>query len=466
MAQTEASRYDAIIIGAGQAGMPLSTALAKAGRSTALIEREHVGGACINNACTPTKTMAASARVAYLARRAHDYGVDAGPVSVDQVRVRQRKQAVVDSFRGGDERRIERTERLDLIRGEARFTGPRSLDVRLPNGQVQQLTSDLIFINCGSRPAQPPIPGLDTVTALDSTSVMELDATPEHLLVLGGGYVGLEFGQMFRRFGSQVTIVERGPQLLEREDADVGEEIAKILREDGIEIILEAQAIGVQQARGGLIELTIQTKDGQRPLAASHLLVATGRRPNTDWLDLPAAAVETDERGYIRVNERLETNVPGVYALGEVNGDPAFTHMAYDDYRIIRANLLEGGSATTTGRLVPYAVFTDPQLGRVGLSEKEARAQGLRIRVGKMPMSWIARALEVDEPRGLMKAVVDAETDRILGCAVLGIEGGELMAMLEIAMVGQVPASVLREAIFAHPTLAESLNNLFGNLQE
>jgi pyruvate/2-oxoglutarate dehydrogenase complex dihydrolipoamide dehydrogenase (E3) component len=463
---TATTHYDAIVIGAGQSGGPLSTALARAGWKTALIEREHVGGTCVNEGCTPTKTMVASARVAYLARRGADYGVHNGPVTVEMTRVRQRKRDIVDSFRNGSQRRIESTEGVDLLMGEASFTGTKVVEVRLNNGEIRQLTANAIFLNTGDRPTKPAVDGLESISTLDSTSIMELDTVPEHLLVLGGGYVGLEFGQMFRRFGSQVTIVQRGAQLLAREDGDVAEEVAKILREDGIEILLEAAALHAEQGTSGKIQLTVGTPTAERTLTGSHLLVAAGRVPNTDGLNLAAIGVKTDKRGYIQVNEWLETNVPGIYALGDVKGGPAFTHISYDDFRIIRTNLLEGGNVTIKDRLVPYTIFIDPQLGRVGLSETEARAQGRNIKVAKMPMNYVARALEVDESRGFMKAVVDADTSQILGCAVLGIEGGEMMAMLEIAMMGKVPYTVLRDAIFAHPTLAESLNNLFSMLDQ
>jgi pyruvate/2-oxoglutarate dehydrogenase complex dihydrolipoamide dehydrogenase (E3) component len=293
---------------------------------------------------------------------------------------------------------------------------------------------------------------------------MELDEVPEHLLVLGGGYVGLEFAQMFRRFGSEVSVVQREEQLLTREDADVAEAVAGILRLDGVEVLLETQAQRAEPTEGGRIRLTIHTPDGEGTLEGSHLLVAAGRPPNTDRLNLEAAGVKTDKRGFIKVDERLETNVPGVWALGDVKGGPAFTHISYDDFRIVKTNLLEGGDATIADRMVPYTIFIDPQLGRVGLSEEEARERGLNVRVAKMPMSHVARALEVDEPRGVMKAVVDADTHQILGCAVLGIEGGEIAAMIQIAMMGKVPYTVLRDAIFAHPTLAESLNNLFATI--
>jgi pyruvate/2-oxoglutarate dehydrogenase complex dihydrolipoamide dehydrogenase (E3) component len=458
---TTTQKYDAIVIGAGQAGVPLSMTLAEAGWKTALVEREHVGGTCINEGCTPTKTMVASARVAYLARRAVDYGVQTGAVSVDMAHVRQRKRSIVDSFRSGSQRRIEQAEGLDLLMGEARFTSPKQVEVVLNEGDTHQLSADKIFINVGARPKVPALSGLEAVAYLDSTSIMELDEVPEHLLVIGGGYIGLEFGQMFRRFGSQVTIVHRRDQLLTREDRDVADKVAEILREDGVEVLLETHPVSAGWGRDDRIELTVRSADGERVIAGSHLLVAAGRVPNTDRLNPEAAGIEVDDLGFIPVNDRLETNVSGVYALGDVNGGPAFTHISYDDFRIIRTNLLGGGNATMSGRLVPYVVFIDPQLGRVGLSEWEARAQGRDIGVAKMPMSWVARALEVDETRGLMKAIVDLENGQILGAAVLGIEGGEIMSLLQMAMMGNVPYTAIRDGVFAHPTLAESLNNLF-----
>ncbi|HXB57470.1 MAG TPA: mercuric reductase [Vicinamibacteria bacterium] len=454
------ARYDAIVIGAGQAGVPLARALSGAGRRTALVEQDQVGGTCINVGCTPTKTMVASARVAYLARRGSNYGVRTGNVEVDLLRVRQRKRDLVATFRSGTRHRLESTSGLDLLEGRARFLDPRRLEVHLAEGSVRTLTADLIFINSGARPAVPALPGLRGLPFLDSTSIMELEAVPDHLLVLGGGYVGLEFGQMFRRFGSRVTVIHRGPSLLCREDPDVAEEVARILREDGLEVILEAEAREVQAAPGGC-QLRLGTPQGERTVTGSHLLVATGRVPNTEELNLAAAGIETEPGGFIRVDERLETTAKGVYALGDVKGGPAFTHIAYDDFRIARTNLLEEGHATTAGRLVPYTVFLDPQLGRVGLSETEARARGHRVRVARLPMSKVARALEVDETRGFMKAVVEADSGRILGAAILGVEGGEVMSVVQMAMMGGLPYTVLREAVFAHPTLAESLNNLF-----
>jgi len=453
-------QYDAIVIGSGQAGGPLATALARAGRRTALIERAHVGGTCVNEGCTPTKTMVASGRVAYLARRGADYGVETGPVRVDLGRVRERKRAIVKSFREGGERRLKAAPGLDLLWGEARFVARRTVAL-----DGRNLVADQVFLNVGCRPAAPDITGIDRVGALDSTSIMELDAAPEHLVVVGGGYIGLEFAQMFRRFGSRVTIVQRDRQLLPLEDEDIAEAVTGILREDGIEVLLDARPTCAEPLPGGGVRLVVGTGAGEIALEGSRVLSAAGRVPNTDRLDPAAGGVDTNARGFIVVNERLETSAPGVWALGDVKGGPAFTHISYDDFRIIRANLLQGGDATTTERLVPYTVFTDPQLGRVGLSEREARAQGREYRVARMPMSKVARALEMDEPRGVMKVLVEAHSGRILGAAILGIEGGEIMAMLQLAMMGNLPYHSLRDAVFAHPTLAESLNNLFANLE-
>jgi pyruvate/2-oxoglutarate dehydrogenase complex dihydrolipoamide dehydrogenase (E3) component len=456
--------YDAVVVGAGQGGGPLATAFAHDGRRTALIERAHVGGTCINEGCTPTKTMIASARVAYLARRAGDYGVATESVSVDMRAVRERKRAIVTSFRESSEKRIEETPGLDLLRGEAWFADPKSLLVAMPDGE-RKITTDLIVLDVGTRPAPPPLPGLERIPALDSTSVMELAEAPEHLLILGGGYVGVEFSQMFRRFGSRVTVVQRGDQLLGREDGDVAEAVANILHEDGIDVLLETEARAVEATKDGGVRLTVAGPDGERALTGSHLLVAVGRAPNTEDLGLGTAGVNTDTKGFIEVDERLATNVPGIYAIGDVTGGPAFTHISYDDFRILRTNLIEGGDATTSGRLVPYVIFLDPQLGRVGMTEAEARKAGRTTRVAKLPMSGVSRAVEVDEARGFLKAVV-GEDDTILGFAALALEGGEIMAMAQLAMMGKLPYTALRDGIFAHPTLAEAFNNLFANLRD
>ncbi len=461
---TAADHYQSIVIGSGQGGTPLCRALAEAGQRTALIEREHVGGTCINEGCTPTKTMVASARVAYQAQRGPNYGVHTGDIRIDLQRVRQRKRDIVDRFRNGSQARLEKTQNLDVVFGEASFTAPKSLCVRLKDGTQRTLSADRIFINAGCRPAVPALEGLKDVPFLNSTSIMELDSVPEHLLVLGGGYVGLEFGQMFRRFGSRVTIIQSGSQLLTREDSDVADEVAAILQQDGIDIRLRTKAERAAKS-GAQIKLTVRTANESFSLEGSHLLIATGRVPNTDSLHVSAAGLATDQRGFLKVNSKLETNVDGVYALGDIKGEPAFTHISYDDFRILRTNLIEKGSASTEGRFVPYTVFIDPQLGRVGLTEAEARAQGRKFRVAKMPMSYVARALEVDETRGFMKVIVDAATDQILGAAILGLEGGEIMSMLQLAMMGKLPYTTLREATLAHPTLAEALNNVFTHFE-
>jgi pyruvate/2-oxoglutarate dehydrogenase complex dihydrolipoamide dehydrogenase (E3) component len=457
---TTPEQYDALIIGSGQAGTPLSTALAGAGMRTVLIERKHVGGTCINEGCTPTKTMVASGRVAYLARRANDYGVYTGPISIDLVKIRERKRNIVDSFRNGSQSRLEKTPNLELIFGDATFSGPKTVAVRSQDGGQRTMSAKCVFINAGTRASRPKLDGLDSVPFLDNISIMELDALPDHLLILGGGYIGLEFGQLFRRLGSRVTIVQSAGQLLAGEDPDIAEEITKILRQDEVEVLLNSKATDAEKS-GDRIRLRVQSKTDSTTLVGSHLLVATGRVPNSDSLNLAATKIQTDGRGFIQVNHRLETTAEGIYALGDIKGGPAFTHISYDDFRIIRANLIEKKTASTKGRQVPYTLFIDPQLGRVGLTETEARAQGRNIRVAKLPMTHVARALEIDETRGFMKAIVDADTNQILGAAILGIEGGEIMSALEIAMMGKLPYTALRDGTFAHPTLAESLNNLF-----
>jgi len=450
-----AEKYDAIVIGSGQGGTPLCTTLAEAGFQTAMIEREHVGGTCVNEGCTPTKTMVASGRVAYLARRGADYGVHTGDIRIDMQRVRQRKRDIVASFRNGSQGRMEKTANLDLIFGEASFSGPKSVTVCMKDGGQRELSADKFFINAGARPSVPKLDGLKDVPFLNSTSIMELDHVPQHLIVLGGGYVGLEFGQMFRRFGSKVTIVQSGGHLLNGEDPDVAQEVAHILEEDGITVLLNGRASRVTGANGE-VDVEVAQQGRSLTVTGSDLLVATGRTPNSDTLNLGAAGIQVDKRGFIHVNDRLETTAPGIYALGDIKGGPAFTHISYDDFRIIRSNLLEKGNATTEGRLVPYTLFIDPQLGRIGITEAEARAQKKNIRVAKMPMTSVARALEVDETRGFMKTIVDADANQILGAAVLAFEGGEIMAMLQLAMMGKLPYTTLKEAVFAHPTLAES----------
>jgi pyruvate/2-oxoglutarate dehydrogenase complex dihydrolipoamide dehydrogenase (E3) component len=452
-------KYDAIIIGSGQAGNPLSVSLTDQGLNVALIEKAHLGGTCINTGCTPTKTMIASAQVAHYARNAARWGVHTGEVRVDLPTIVARKDAIVRSFRGGHEQRVESRDNLHLYRGQARFLSPRQVAV----GE-QVLESERIFINTGTRTDIPRLEGLDQVHYLTNATLMEVRELPERLLVLGGGYIGLEFGQMFLRFGSRVTVVHRGTEILTREDPDVAGELQKALEAEGMQFVLNARTVRVAM-QDGRIALSLEAGNGVRTLIGSHLLVATGRRPNTDDLGLDKAGVTTDRRGYIPVNGRLETNVPGIWALGDVKGGPAFTHLSYDDYQIVYGNLFEGKNLTIENRLVPYSVFTDPQLGRVGMTEKEARATGRKLKLGEIPMTWVARAIERDETAGLMKLIVDAESDRILGAAILATEGGELIQILGAVMLAGAPYTILKGAIYIHPTLAEGFFSLMDDVK-
>jgi pyruvate/2-oxoglutarate dehydrogenase complex dihydrolipoamide dehydrogenase (E3) component len=452
--------YDAIVIGTSQGGRFLPVELAEAGQRVALVERGPLGGVCVNTGCTPTKTMVASARLAYLARRGAEYGVRTGPVSVDLAAVRERKRAMVGGARANYASRLAH-EGLDLIQGEARFTGPKTLEVALTDGGVRPISAPVIVIDAGTRARPLTIDGAGDVAVLDSTSIMELDEVPEHLIVLGGGYIGLEFGQMFRRFGSEVTIIEGAPRLMMMEDEDVADEVAAILRDDGVTVLTSTTPLRVERADGGLT-LIVRTADGERPIVGSQLLSAIGRVPNTEALAPEAAGLRLDDRGFIEVDEYLETSVPGVYAMGDIKGGPAFTHLSYDDYRILHANLIRHRQQSTRDRIVPYTVFTDPQLGRAGLTERAARAQGRDIRVAKLPMGGVIRAIETGETRGFMKAVVDSGSGQILGCAILGLEGGEIMSIIQVAMLGQLPYTAMANAIFSHPLLAEGLNTLFA----
>jgi pyruvate/2-oxoglutarate dehydrogenase complex dihydrolipoamide dehydrogenase (E3) component len=453
------TKFDAIVIGSGQAGNPLAQKLADQGWAVALIEQGHLGGTCVNTGCTPTKTMIASAQVAHYARWAGRWGVQAADVRADLARIVARKDQIVGQWRSGVEKRIQDSKNLHWYRGHARFVAPH----RVRFGE-EELESDRIFIDAGARANIPRVEGLDRVNYLTNASILELTELPEHLLILGGGYVGLEFGQMFRRFGSHVTIVDHNDQILPREDAEVADELRKALESEGIRFVLRAQTDRVATERER-IALSVRVGSSSLSLEASHLLVATGRRPNSDDLGLDAAEVETDGRGFIRVNSRLETNVRGIWALGDIKGGPAFTHISYNDFQIVYANLIEGRSLSTDNRQVPYCVFTDPQLGRVGLTEKEARATGRQLKIGRIPMSWVARAVERDEMAGLMKLVVDADTDRILGAAVLGIEGGELIQILGTVMLAGAPYTLLKSAVYIHPTLAEGLWTLMDQVK-
>jgi pyruvate/2-oxoglutarate dehydrogenase complex dihydrolipoamide dehydrogenase (E3) component len=452
-------KYDAVIIGSGQAGNPLSQKLADQGWSVALIEKAELGGTCINTGCTPTKTMIASAQVAHYARHAEQWGVRAGPASVDLAEVVARKDQIVKQWRAGIERKVQERKNLHLYRGQAQFMGPHQIRVG-----DERLESERIFINTGTRPSIPLLQGLNRVEYLTNASIMELRELPEHLVVLGGGYIGLEFGQMFRRFGSQVTVVHQSDHILPREDADVTEELKKALESEGMRFILNAGTTAVQKQSGKVV-LKVESSGPSVAVSGSHLLVATGRRPNTDELGLDKAGVEVDRKGFIRVNGRLETNVPGIWALGDVKGGPAFTHISYNDYQIVYDNLIEGKKLTTDNRLVPYAVFTDPQLGRVGMTEREARATGRKLKIGKIPAASVARAIERGETAGLMKIVIDAGSDRILGAAILTTEGGELVQILGSVMLAGAPYTLLKGAIYIHPTLAEGFWTLMDQVK-
>ena len=451
--------YDAIVIGSGQAGNPLSHRLADHGWKVAMVEKAHLGGTCINTGCTPTKAMVASAQVAHYARDAARWGVRANGVSVDLGKVVDRKNKIVESFRSGQQSHVDRRPNLTLHRGKAYFLAPRRLQVG-----DQVLEGERIFINTGTRTDTPRLEGLEQVPYLTNASLMELREVPEHLVVLGGGYIGLEFGQMFHRFGSRVTIVHRGEHILGREDNDVADEMQKILEGEGIRFVLEARTSRVEK-KDGRIALSFTVNGRSETVTGSHLLVATGRRPNTEDLGLENAGIETDERGFIRVDNRLRTNVPNHWALGDVKGGPAFTHISYNDFQIVYGNLIEKRNWTTDNRPVPYSVFTDPQLGRVGMTEQDARAGGRKLKVGKYPIAYIARAIERDETSGFMKLVVDAENDRILGAAILGIEGGELVQTLGALMLADVPYTVLKGAVYIHPTLAEGFFGLMEDVK-
>jgi pyruvate/2-oxoglutarate dehydrogenase complex dihydrolipoamide dehydrogenase (E3) component len=471
------AHYDAIILGSGQGGTPLAAAYAKAGKKAALIEKADIGGCCVNVGCTPTKTMVASGRAAYLTRRGADYGVHTpggqdGKIEVDMKTVRQRKRDIVRQWRSGGESRTA-SAGVDILRGEGSFEEPKALLVKMKDGSQKKISAESIYINTGERPAKPKLKGLDKLDVdrvLDSTSIQELGEVPEHLMVLGGGYIGLEFGQLFRRLGAEVTIIQRSSQLLPREDPEIAASMLKILQEDGITVHLSTNATSTSPSSPDPIKLSIKFKDGaEQTISGSHLLSAAGRVPNTDELNLKAVGIATNSRGYVVGNERLETNVPGVYVLGDAKGPPAFTHISYDDYRIVLANVLNKSASplTTTDRFVPYVCYTDPQMGHVGLHENEVRAKfpNKKIQTATMPMQYVARALETAEPRGLMKAVVDGETGKILGFSCLGLEGGEIMSIVQMAMMGGLRWEQLRDATFAHPALAESLNNLWGFLK-
>ena len=453
-------RFDAIVVGAGQAGPALAVRLANAGMQTALIERNLFGGTCVNTGCIPTKTLVASARVAHVARSAAAYGVDVdGSVTVDMRRVKARKDAVVEASRNGVERWLRDTPNVSVIRGHARFAGPKRLAV-----DGEHYDAERIFLNVGARPSAPPIPGLSEVPYLTSSTMMDVDFLPQHLVVIGGSYIGLEFAQMYRRFGARVTVVEMAPHVIPREDPEVSDAIRKVLEKEGVEIHAGAQCISVGNDGAG-VALGVAC-DGEAPsIRGSHLLVAAGRRPNTDDLALDAAGIETDAQGYIPVNDVLETSVAGVYALGDVNRRGAFTHTSYNDFEIVAANLLDGANRKVSERIPVYALFVDPPLGRVGMTEAEVRKTGRPALAARLPMSRVGRARERGETAGFMKAVVDAQSRKVLGAAIFGIEGDEAIHVFVQAMNAGLPYTAIQRAVAIHPTVAELLPTLLERLK-
>jgi pyruvate/2-oxoglutarate dehydrogenase complex dihydrolipoamide dehydrogenase (E3) component len=461
-----ADSFDALIIGAGQAGVPLAYALAAAGRTVAMIESEFLGGSCINYGCAPTKALLASAQRAHHVRTAGELGIRAKEPVVDFAAVIERMQTLRQKSRDSLHRKLTQDrEGITEIRGRARFTAPNTLHVALNAGGEQLLTAPLIFINTGTAAAVPDIEGLADSGYLTSDSLLlYLKEQPEHLLIMGGSYIGVEFSQMFQRLGTRVTIVDTKPRLMAREDPDVSHPLEELLTAAGVELVLGATTRRVSRAPDGRITLTLDTKDGERRLHGSHLLVAAGRRPNTKDLSLENAGITVDQKGYIEVNERLQTGARGVYALGDVKGGPQFTHISYDDYRIVRDALLHGSQRTTAHRPLPYVVFTEPQLGRIGLSKNQAKEQGIAYRVSRLPARTIGRAVQMGETEGFVEVLVGAD-DRLLGAAVFCEQGGEIMTMFQVAMAGKLRYQELEDMILAHPTWAEVLNNAIQRLK-
>lgn len=452
-------RFDALIIGTGQAGPALAARLTQASLKTAIVERKLLGGTCVNTGCIPTKALVASAHAAFVARRGADFGVAVdGPVRVDMKAVKARKDAIVRQSSEGLARWLGTMDKLTLYRGHARFTGPHTVEV-----DGGQLAAERIFINVGGRALVPDLPGLDQVRYLTNSSMMDVDFLPEHLVIVGGSYIGLEFAQMYRRFGSRVSVVEMGPRVAGREDEDVSAEIQAILEREGVEFHLNAKCIGVAPHRNG-VAVQAACAEGPPQIVGSHVLLAVGRRPNTDDLGLERAGIATDPRGYITVDEQLRTNVPGVWALGDVNGRGAFTHTAYNDYEIVAANVLDGEARRVSERIAAYALFIDPPLGRAGMTEREARASGRKLLAAKMPMRRVGRARERSETQGFMKVVVDAHSREILGAALLGVDGDEIIHSLLDVMYARAPYTVVQRAMHIHPTVSELIPTLLGEL--
>ena len=461
---TGPQRFDNLILGSGEAGKYLAWTLAKAGQRSAVVERGLIGGSCPNIACLPSKNVIYSGHVAALFRRGAEFGIASGPVSVDMEGVRRRKRQMVDELVAIHRDRYEASG-AELIIGEGRFVAPKTIEVRFPDGHTRLLAGERVFLNVGTRAAIPDVPGLSQAEPLTHVEALELGRLPDHLIVLGGGYVGLELAQPMRRFGSRVTVVEQAPQLVAREDGDVAQALLKLFEDEGIDVVLSAQVLEVEGRSGEKIRLRVRTPAGERTIEGSDVLVAAGRAPNTQGVGLETAGIELDARGYVKVNERLETTAPGVWAMGDCAGSPQFTHVAFDDFRIVRDNL-NGGARTTRGRLVPYCMFTDPELGRVGLNESEAQREGITYRVVKTPMAAVLRTRTLSETRGFLKALIAAQSDHILGFTALGAQAGELIAVVQTAMLAGAPYTALRDAILTHPTIAEGLTVLFAGEPE
>jgi len=453
-------KYDAIVIGTGQSGPSLAVRLASAGRKTAIVERKLFGGTCVNVGCIPTKTLIASARAAHVARRGADFGVVvSGDITVDMARVKARKDAVVRQSNEGVTKWLGKTPNLTVLEGHARLESPRTVRVN-----ERLLEAGEIFLNVGGRASMPDMPGVTEVSYLTNSSMMEIDFLPEHLVIIGGSYIGLEFAQMYRRFGSRVTVVEMGPRLIAREDEEVSAAIQKILEGEGVEIRLNARCITVAK-RGNGVAAGLSCEGGPPQVTGSHLLLAVGRVPNTDDLGLEKAGVKTDARGYIVVDDELRTNVPGIWALGDANGRGAFTHTSYNDYEIVAANLLDGGRRRVTDRIPAYALYIDPPLGRAGMTEREAKTSSRKVLIGRMMMSRVGRARERGETQGFMKILVDAQTSLILGAALLGIEADEAIHSILDVMYAGAPYTVIQKAVHIHPTVSELIPTLLANLK-
>jgi len=455
-------RFESLVLGSGQGGKLLAWHMARSGRRTAVVERRWIGGSCPNINCLPSKNEIWSAKVAHLVHHAAQFGTMTGPVAIDMATVRQRKRDMVDGQIAAHLHNYE-TSGTELIMGTGRFVAPKTLEVRLNDGGTRVLAGDQVFLNVGTHAAIPSVPGLEAARPLTNIEALDIDYLPPHLIVLGGGYVGLELAQAYRRFGSRVTVIQNGPQLMAGEDHDVADEVQRVLSDEGIQVLVAAETLRVHGRSGEEVSLVVRTTSGERNIEGSDILAATGRIPNTAGLGLEEAGVELDGRGYIRVNERLETSASEVWAIGESAGSPQFTHVSVDDFRVIRDNLA-GGKRSTRDRLVPYCMFTDPPLARVGLSEREAQRQGVKVRVARLPMSAVLRTETTDERQGFMKALVGGTDERILGFTMIGADAGEVIAAVQTAMLASLPYSTLRDAILAHPTMAEGLGSLFSNL--